>query len=387
MRSVYLDHAATTPLDPRAAEAMQPYLHETFGNTSSSHRAGRAAERAVEQARETCAQVLGCEPGEIVFTSGGTESDNLAVRGAAWARAHERRHLVTAATEHQAVGKTVEQMAAVMGFTRSLVPVDGYGRVTADRLAATLTAQTGVVSLMTANNEVGTVQPVAALAEAAHRAGAVFHTDAVQAAGVLPLHMRALGLDLLSLSAHKFYGPKGVGLLVVRAGTPLLPMQSGGSHEEGRRAGTLNTAGIVGMATALKLAEEEREARVAHYTARRDQLIDAVCARIPGAALTGHPTERLPHHASFILDGIDGNTLLMHLDMKGVAASSGSACKTGSPEPSGVLIAMGYTPEQALGSLRLTVGMSTTEADIAYAVNALEAAVAQVRRLHRVFAE
>lgn len=381
-RSIYLDHAATTPLDPRVLAAMMPSLTETYGNSSSAHRAGRAAERAVEDAREQIAQLLNCSAGEIVFTSGGTESDNLAVRGAAFASAQAgRRRLITTPIEHGAVGKTVAQLAEHMGFEQTLLPVDATGRVDPEDLAAEIDEDTALVSIMYANNEVGTIEPVPQLAAQAHARGVLFHTDAVQAVGQLPLDVQALGVDMLSLSAHKFYGPKGIGLLFVRAGIGLVPSQSGGSHEEGRRAGTLNTPGIVGMAEALRLAFAERDERAAHYRARRDQLIDALLTRIPDAQLTGHPDQRLASHASFVFSDVDGSRLLMHLDMKGVAASSASACKTGNPEPSGVLLAMGFPRVLAASSLRLTVGKDTTEDDIETAAGIITESVAKLRKL------
>lgn len=387
-RTVYLDHSATTPTDPRVVEAMLPYFTTIYGNPSSAHQFGRKAEYAVETARETIARVLNCKPSEIVFTGCGSESDNLAIRGAAWsARAQGRgAHLITTPIEHSAVGQTIQQMASLMGFEQTVLAVDTFGMVDVETFASACRPGTTVASIMYANNEVGTVQPIAHLAAAARERGVWFHTDAVQAAGQLDLDVQRLGVDLLSLSAHKFYGPKGVGALYVREGVELVPSQSGGSHENGRRAGTHNTAFIVGMATALELAYAELPARVAHYRALRDQLIDGVLSRIPGAQLTGHPEQRLPSHASFVFDGVDGNLLLMHLDMRGVAASGASACKTGSPEPSSVLLAMRYDRQLASSSLRLTVGRSTTAEDIAYTIEVLNESVEKVRRLSREFA-
>ncbi|MFO7320197.1 MAG: cysteine desulfurase family protein [Chloroflexota bacterium] len=382
-RLVYLDHSATTPVDPRVVEAMLPYFTDVFGNASSAHGVGRRAEQAIEDARERVARLLNCSPAEIIFTSGGSESDNLALRGVAWyARATTgHRHLITTPVEHDAVGKTVEQLESLMAFERTVLPVDRHGLVDAGALAAAIRPDTALVSVIYASNEVGTIQPIPALAAVARERGVLFHSDAVQAAGQLSLDVQALGVDLLSLSAHKFYGPKGVGLLYVRDGVELSPVQTGGSHEGARRAGTQNTPLIVGLATALELAESERDARVARYSHLRDMLIDGILSRLPNAELTGHPAQRLPSHASFIFDGVDGNTLLMHLDLKGVAASSGSACKTGNPEPSSVLLAMGYTPDRAKNSLRLTVGAQTTEEDVAYAIDAVVDAVGKVSRL------
>jgi cysteine desulfurase len=385
-RNVYLDYSASTPTDPRVVEAMMPYFTEVYGNPSSIHSFGRQAEQAIEDARETIARIMNCQPAEIVFTSGGSESDNLAVRGAAWAARQQGRglHLVTTPVEHPAVGKTVDQLAEVMGFERTLLPLDAYGMVDGEDFASACHAGTTAASILYANNEVGTIEPVAQLSAIARERGVLFHTDAVQAAGQLPLDVQALGVDMLSISAHKFYGPKGVGALYVRNGVELISSQSGGSHEGGRRAGTHNTPFIVGMAKALELAYEELDERTHHYQTLRDQLIDGILSRVSNAQLTGHPRLRLPSHASFVFDGVDGNTLLMHLDMNGVAASSGSACKTGNPEPSEVLLAMGFSPEQALGSLRLTVGRQTTVDDIDFAVEVIATAVEKLYRMKAV---
>ncbi|MBW4436030.1 MAG: cysteine desulfurase [Pleurocapsa minor GSE-CHR-MK-17-07R] len=386
-RHVYLDYSATTPVDPRVVEAMRPFQSETFGNSHSAHIDGRRAETAVEEARERVAQVLGCKHGEIVFTSGGTESDNLAIRGTALAGLKAgKNHLVTTPVEHSAVGKTMAQLSEYMPFETTLLPVDQSGLVDAEDLADAVRPTTGLVSIIYANNEIGTVQPLARLAQAAHERGALFHTDAVQAPGQLSLDVKALDVDLMSISAHKFYGPKGVGALYVREGISLVPAMTGGSHEEGRRGGTLNTAGIVGMAHALALAAEEMPWRVAHYTALRDRLTQGILQAVPDAIPTGHPTERLASHASFIFDGLDGSILLMHLDMKGVSASSASACKTGNPEPSGVLLALGYPHDTAMGSIRLTVGKDTSVEDVDYAIQQIGETVAKLRRLRQQYA-
>lgn len=382
-RTIYLDHSATTPVDPRVVAAMLPYFGEAYGNPSSSHSFGRKAEQAIESARETLAALLHCKPSEIVFTSGGSEGDNLALRGAAWAaRTNGKgRHLVTSPVEHEAVSRTIDQMVDVMGFEQTVIPVDHWAAVHPDGFQAACKPETVVASIMYANNEVGTIEPIPALAQAAREKGVLFHTDAVQAVGQLSLNTEELGVDLLSLSAHKFYGPKGVGALYVRAGVDLVPSQSGGGHEDGRRAGTHNTPLIVGMAQALQIAYDEFDQHTAHYRRMRDRLIDSVLSDIPAAQLTGHANQRLPSHASFIFEGVESNILLAHLDLRGVAASSGSACKTGSPEPSGVLLAMGYSPREALSSLRLTVGRQTTEEEIDYTVEILREAVAKLTQL------
>jgi cysteine desulfurase len=386
-RAIYLDHSASTPCDPRVVEAMTPYFSDIYGNSSSSHSFGRKAETAIETARETIAQILNCKPTEIIFTSGGSESDNLAIRGAAWLmRAHGKgTHLISTPVEHSAVSATIKQMAGLQGFKSTFLPVSSQAWIDPEDLAAALRDDTTLVSIIYANNEVGTIAPIPQLAAQAHQRGVLFHTDAVQAAGQLELDVQQLGVDLMSLSAHKFYGPKGVGALYVRDGIDLTPAQTGGSHERGRRAGTHNTPFIVGMAKALQLAHEERHARTAHYAALRDQLITGILNTVPDALLTGHPSQRLPSHASFIFPGVDSSKLLMHLDMRGVASSGGSACKTGNPEPSGVLLAMGFSPQDAIGSLRLTVGTQTTPDDIEYTVNAVRESVEKLRALAKMF--
>ncbi len=384
-RIVYLDHSASTPTDPRVMAAMMPYFTEIYGNASSAHRFGRQAEAAIEAARETVARTLNAKPSEIVFTSGGSESDNLALRGVAWwARQYNKgNHLITMPIEHSAVSKTMAQMASVMEFEQTILPVDHNGLVDVEDLGEALRPDTALATIMYANNEIGTVEPLPVLAACAHNRGTLFHTDAVQAAGQLPLDVEALGVDMLSISAHKFYGPKGVGALYVRDGVELIPSQSGGSHEEGRRAGTSNTPFIVGLAKALEIAYAELDENNAHYRAMRDRLIEGILRRVPDSLLSGHPEQRLPAHASFVFDGVDSSLLVMHLDMKGVAASGGSACKTGNPEPSGVLMAMGYNEQEAIGGLRLTVGRQTSEADIEYAVDTVVDCVETVRKLRR----
>ncbi len=382
-QTIYLDHAATTPVDPRVVQAMLPYFSDVYGNPSSIHRFGRQAEQAVEDAREQVARVLGCQAKEIVFTSCGSESDNLALRGALLSSpaASRRAHLVTSPVEHSAVINTAHQLVQLAEIDLDIVPVDSWGQVNPDDIAAACQADTALISIMYANNEVGSIQPLRQIAAIARAQSVLFHTDAVQAAGQLPLNVADLGVDMLAVSAHKFYGPKGVGALYVRQGLNLVPSQSGGGQENGRRAGTHNVAFIVGLAVALQIASEEREHFNAIYQKHRDRLIEGLLARIPDARLTGHPTDRLPNNASFAFQHTDGNALLMHLDLKGIAASSGSACKVGNPEPSAVLLAMGYDLTWALGGLRLTVGRQTTDADIDYALEVIPAAVEKVRKL------
>lgn len=380
---IYLDHAATTPVDPRVLEAMLPYFGERFGNPSSPHTEGQQARQALEQARATIAAVLNAAPDEIVFTSGGTESDNLALRGVALAQAArgKGRHIVTTAIEHHAVLHTVEDLAQRHGFEVTLVQPDATGRITPEAVEAALRPDTVLVSVMYANNEVGTINPIAEIARVVRTRGIPFHTDAVQAAGYLPLDVQTLGVDLLSLSGHKVYGPKGVGLLYVRRGTPLHPLLTGGPHEGHRRAGTEALPLIVGLAEALRLAEELRPQEAARLARLRDRLLHEIPARIPEAQVSGHPTERLPFHASFTFAYLSSDALIRDLDELGFAVSGGSACSTGSQDPSHVLVALGVPPERQLGPLRITLGRGTTEAHIERLLEVLPHLVARQRAL------
>ena len=374
---VYLDHAATTPVDPRVVEAMQPYWSQVYGNTSSIHAVGRAALKALDEARQTVANVLGCHPTEVVFTGCGTESDNLAVRGAAFAK--PKAHIITTPIEHHAVGATVEQLHERFDCDMTLVPVDASGRVNPDDIARAVQPNTVLISVMYANNEVGTIQPIAEIGRIAKAHKIAFHTDAVQAGGALNLNVDRLGVDLLALSAHKFYGPKGVGVLYIRRGTALVSALTGGGHERGRRPGTVNVAEIVGLAAALRLAHESRESENARVGQLRDRLVAGVLQCIPDVRLTGHPTERLPNSASFAFKGVDGESILLSLDLEGICVSTGSACTTGETEPSFVLKAMGLPREWAIGSVRMTLGHATTETDIDYVLSKLPAVIERLR--------
>ena len=384
MEKVYLDYAATTPLDRRVLEAMLPYFSENFGNPSSVHRYGQQAEAAIDTARETVAAVLNCQPGEIVFTSCGSESDNLALRGAAMAMRHKNgaKWIVTSRAEHHAVSKTAEQLEKYYGFRVEWLSLDEYGMVTPQAVEKAISSETALVSVMAANNEIGTINPLKEIARVCHKHGVLFHTDAVQAAAYLPLDVRELGVDLLSLGGHKFYGPKGVGALYIRHGTPLVPSQTGGGQEFGLRAGTQNVPYIVGFAEALRLTAEERDARTTQVRPLRDRLVGAILEEIPGARLSGHPTKRLPQHASFVFKDVDGNLLLTLLDAAGFACSSGSACKTGNPEPSEVITALGFTRDWSLGSLRITLGTGTTPSQVDAFLSALPHLVQKARALH-----
>lgn len=382
---IYLDYSATTPVDARVFEAMQPYFSALFGNPSSVHRYGQQAEAAVEAARETVAQVLNCQPQEVIFTSCGSESDNLAIRGAAYAMREQNgaRWLLASRAEHPAVTKTLRHLAQYEGFEVEWLEVNEQGMVTPEAVSRAICKETALVSVMYANNEIGTVNPVRDIAEICRANRILFHTDAVQAAAYLPVDVQALGVDMMSLGAHKFYGPKGVGVLYVRKGTPLLPHLTGGGQEFGLRAGTQNVPYIVGFAEALRLTYEEREQRAGHVRPLRDKIIGTVLETIPNARLTGDLNTRLPHHASFVFKEVDGNLLLTLLDAAGFACSSGSACKTGNPEPSEVMSAIGLSREWGLGSLRVTLGAGTTVEQVEAFLSALPALVEKARSLSR----
>jgi len=377
---VYLDHAATTPLAPEALEAMMPYLGDEYGNPSSIYGLARGARRAIDDARDAVADVLGCRAGEIVFTSGGTESCNLAVKGVAWANAGRGKHLVTTRVEHLAVLNSFEYLAK-LGFEVTYVDVDEHGLVDPDAVGRALRPDTTLVSVMLANNEVGTVEPVREIGDVVRPRKIVFHTDACQAAGLLELDVDRLNVDMLSLSAHKVYGPKGAGALYARRGTLYHPQVHGGSNERGRRAGTENVAGIVGLARALTLAAASLHENVAYLRDLRDRLVAAVLKRIDRVRLTGHPERRLPNFASFVFEGIEGESMLLALDARNVFASSGSACTSGTLDPSHVLTAMGIPADLAHGSLRLTTGLTNTPEQIDRAVEELAQVVAKLRSL------
>ncbi|MHB0857509.1 MAG: cysteine desulfurase family protein [Anaerolineae bacterium] len=377
---VYMDHAATTPLDPRVLAAMLPYFGAAYGNPSSLYRFAGEARAALDDARGQVADVLHARPREVVFTSCGTESDNLALRGVAMALRERGRHLITTAIEHHAVGRTCEQLEQ-LGFRVTYIPVDGQGLVSPDDVGRAITGETVLVSVMYANNEVGTIEPLAEIAKIAHARGVLVHTDAVQAAGSLELDVDDLQVDLMSLSGHKFYAPKGVGALYVRDGTALCPQLTGGSQERGRRAGTENVAYAVALAHALRLAYEDQPWENQRLASLRDRLIAGLMSRIPDVLLTGHPSHRLPNSASFAFPGLEGEALLLQLDLAGVAASSGSACAASEEGVSHVLAAMGIDVFSARGSLRLTLGRSTTVTEVDRVVDLLPGMVKRLREL------
>jgi cysteine desulfurase len=376
-RTIYLDHAATTALDQRVLEVMIPYLTREYGNASSIYTLGRHAMQAVDSAREEVAEILNCRPTEIIFTGGGSESDNLALKGVALAAQKKGNHIITSTIEHHAVLHACHYLER-FGFQTTYLPVDHSGLVDPEAVLRAITAQTILVSIMYANNEVGTIEPIAEIGRICRARKIPFHVDAVQAGGALPLDVASLNVDLLSLSAHKFYGPKGVGMLYARQGIRLLPQQQGGSQERGKRGGTENVAGIVGAATALRLAYEDLPQTQPRLRELRDQLIAGLLP-IAGSELTGHPAKRLPNNASFVFAGIEGESILLNLDLLGIAASSGSACTSGSVDPSHVLLAMDFSTEKARGSLRLTVGQENTAEDVQSILTVLPDIIAKLR--------
>jgi len=379
---IYLDHAASTPVDPQVVEAMLPYFNEIYGNASGLHRQARASAKAIDDSRQKVANLLGRSPREIIFTACGTESDNIAILGVAWAQRQAKRgnHLITSSIEHHAVGHTIEQLCEKFGFEQTIVAVDGHGLVDPNDVAAAIRPDTILISVMTANNEVGTIQPIAEIGAIAHVRGIPFHTDAVQAAGYESLLVDVLNVDLLAISGHKIYAPKGIGVLYGRKKIPLLPPFSGGSHENGRRPGTENVPYIVGIAKAMELIQAHQDEEKPRQTKLRDKLIQGVLQSIPNSQLSGHPTQRLANNASFVFGGCEADAILMHLDQVGIQASSGSACNSGMPTPSHVLIAMGISHYLALSALRLTLGKQTTAEDIDTVLEILPQLIWKVRK-------
>jgi len=371
MRKVYLDNAATTPMLPEVLEAMLPYFRDAYGNPQSLHRWGDEAREAVEDARSKVAALIGAQPEEIIFTSSGTESNNFAIKGLAAAQQSKGRHIVISAIEHFSVlhsARTLEKQ----GFELTLVPVDRYGLVDPEEVARSIREDTVLLSVMHANGEVGTIQPIREIARLAKEAGAIFHTDAVATAGTIPLDVGELGVDALSLAGNQFYGPKGTGALWVKKGVRIIPFLDGGVHEGGRRAGTENVPAIIGLGKASELASKEMGSRIEHLLAMRDRLIDGLPSRIDHVILTGHPTQRLPGNASFCIEFIEGESMLMLLNHQGIAAASGSACTSKALKASHVLLAMGIPHEIAHGSLLFSLGVSNTVEDIDYVLEAVE---------------
>ncbi|MBO56031.1 MAG: cysteine desulfurase NifS [Dehalococcoidia bacterium] len=380
----YFDHAGTTPTDPAVVEAMLPYFGHLYGNPSSVHTVGQEARHALDNARENVASVLNCRTREIVFTSGGTESDNAAIHGASTALRETGNHVITSSVEHHAVLHACQFLENV-GFDVTYLPVDGNGIVTPDSVYNAINHDTTLVTLMYANNEIGAINPITDISKAVKMRSQelnrtiVMHTDAVQAAGFLTLDVRELGVDMLSLSGHKFYGPKGSGVLYLKRGTPFLPLIVGGGQERERRSGTENIAGIVGFATALKTADDCRDINSEHCSSLRDEIIRRVIEEIPSVRLNGGRNNRLPNNVNFAFEGVEGESILLGLDMAGIAASSGSACSSGSLEPSHVLLALGQTAELARSSLRITLGKDNTHDEIEYLISTLTDLVGNLR--------
>jgi len=380
---VYFDYNATTPLSPQAAEAVAAATRDLFGNASSVHYFGQQAKAAIDDARSAVASLIGADPSEVVFTSGGTESDNFAIRGAADAlEPGGRRHLVASAIEHEAILNTLKALAR-RGWRTTLVPVDQSGIVSPGRLREAMAADTAIVSVMHANNEIGTIQPIAALAAVAHEYGALMHTDAVQSAGKIGVDVRALGVDLLSLSAHKFNGPKGAGALWIKRGTRMQPILTGGKHERNRRAGTENVPAIVGLGVASRLAAEKMDAEAVRVGALRDRLEAEILARVPGCAVNGEPGVRVPNTTNISFDHVEAESLLIALDLEAIAVSTGSACSSGTLEPSHVLRAMGLPSHRTQNSLRFSLGMFSTGAEVDRVVEVLPRLVEKLRNLTR----
>ena len=384
--TVYLDHAGTTPLDSKVLEAMVPYFTQHFGNPSSLHSVGQEARYALDEARERVAGVLNCRPREIVFTAGGTESDNAAIHGVATALHETGNHIVTSSVEHHAVLHACQYLES-QGFEVTYLSVDADGMVQPEAVYNAINERTTLVSIMYGNNEIGTINPISEIAKSVKKRAEelsrtiVFHTDAVQAAGYLSLDVAELGVDLLSLSGHKFHGPKGTGVLYMKRGSPYLPLIHGGGQERDRRSGTENIPGIIGLSLALEAADTVREETSQRCAALRDRIIDSVLQQIPGSRLNGHATQRLPNNANFSFTGVEGEPILLGLDVARIAASSGSACSSGSLEPSHVLLALGQSAERARGSLRLTLGRDNTEDEVEYLLGVLVDLVQRLRQL------
>lgn len=383
MRRVYLDHAATTPVHPEVIAAMLPYFHNHFGNPSSVHSFGRDSRKAVDEAREKVAKAIGADPREVFFTAGGTESDNIAIQGLALARNKDGRHIVTSKIEHHAVLDTCHFLES-QGYEVTYLPVDEHGLISVADFADALRSDTILATIMHANNEMGTLQPIKDMAAIARAKKITFHTDAVQTVGNIPVDVRDLGVDLLSFSAHKFYGPKGIGVLYIKRGTRVKPLYHGGGQERKYRPGTENHVGIIGLAKALELATADLAERQAKISALRDKLTAGLLA-LPEVTLNGHPTQRLPGNVNVSVRYVEGESLILSLDMQGIAVSSGSACTSGSLEPSHVLLAMGLTHEQAHGSLRLTLGIDNTEADVDYVLSVMPAIVERLRKMSPLY--
>jgi cysteine desulfurase len=380
MRKIYLDYAATTPTHPEVVNAMLPYFTDAFGNPSSTYYYGQEAKQAIEEARNKVAALIKAHEDEVVFTSGGTEADNFAIKGVGFAKESKGNHIITSAIEHHAVLETCKFMET-RGFTVTRLPVDSYGFISPDDVRKALTRQTILITIMHANNEVGTIEPITEISRIAREAGVYFHTDAVQTAGHIPIDVDELGVDLLSMSAHKLYGPKGTGSLFIRKGTRIAPLLHGGEQEKNRRASTENVPGIVGFGKAVELAQQELDEEGERLSRLRDHLITGILEQIDNACLNGHLTERLPNNVNMSFNFVEGESICMNLDLEGICASTGSACSSSSLEPSHVLLAMGSVPEQARSSLRLTSGKWTGQEDINRVLEVLPRIIFRLRSI------
>jgi cysteine desulfurase len=386
MRTVYLDHNATTPVHPEVLEAMIPYFSKVYGNASSLHQSGREAKAALEDARQSIADTLGCGTSEVIFTSGGTESDNFAIKGTAFANRSKGKHIITSSVEHHAVEISCNFLEKE-GFEVTYLPVDSYGFVNPDVLKKAIRPDTILVTIMYANNETGTIQDIKALSTVAQEAGVYFHTDAVQATGKIAYKIDEVGCDMLSISAHKLYGPKGVGLLYVKSGTDIIPWNEGGGHEKGMRAGTENVAGIVGLAEAIKIADRDMASRTERLNGISTRFYESVKQRIPDIKLNGHYEKRVPNTINISFKAIEGEAIVLSLDMKGIMVSTGSACTSGATDPSHVLKAMGVSRELAQGSIRFSFGRSNSVEDIDYVVDILEKEIKRLRSISPLYAD
>jgi len=380
MRRIYLDHAATTPTRPEVVKSMLPFFTDAFGNPSSIHSYGQEAKGAVEEARTKVAELIGARSEEIVFTSGGTEADNFALKGVAYANEHKGNHIITTSIEHHAVLEVCKFLER-RGFRITRLPMDKYGLVDPDDVRKAITDKTILISVMHANNEVGTIEPVEEIGRIAREAGVYFHSDAVQTVGHIPVNVDELKVALLSISAHKLYGPKGAGVLYIRKGTKLVSLMHGGEHEKRRRAGTENVPAIVGLGKAVELAGQEVGKEAERLAYLRDKLIEGLGEKIDHIRLNGHPTRRLPNNVNVSIDFVEGESMLLNLDLEGICASTGSACSSASLEPSHVLLALGFPAEQAHGSLRFTLGRENTEADVERVLEVLPGIVAKLRAM------
>lgn len=377
---IYMDHSATSPVDPEVLEAMKPYFTEGFGNASTLYKLGRDAKMAMETARKQVASLINAEPKEIIFTSGGTESDNIAIKGTVYRLKNKGNHIITSNIEHPAVTETCKYLEK-NGFEVTYVPVDKEGLVHPEDVEKAITDKTVLITIMHANNEIGTIQPIAEIGKIARKHGIYFHTDAVQSVGKIPVDVKAMNVDMLSLSSHKLYGPKGIGALYIKKGVRLEPIIHGGGHERGLRPGTENVPAIVGLGKACEISEENLDKDMEYLKKLRDKLIDSVLEQNEEAYLNGHRTQRLPGNVNFRFTGIEGESLILHLDSKGIAASTGSACSSIKLEPSAVLMAIGLKEVEAHGSLRLSLGRENTEEDIDYTIKAIKEVVDTLRKM------